>query len=237
MLMMNFLNCDHSIRRKAAMSCPQTHSLGADCPHALHNEIQRLISSHAAPGNRGLGVQSCWIAKNLAGAAAAHAKDALTVRIGPTTDCLELAAFHLDQHSAKRRMTIHGTHGRDDFCVAAGHGHFRFRHLGLLSKMDEATIGPRSCRRLRTCKLNEPHYEISTEENYLSPGIAYSTCVSRRARLVSNDWLYSTPTSHFPRDSSHGISISRFRGEGAHQMGPMSSSVALLAVLTPCTDL
>jgi hypothetical protein len=39
-------------RRKAAMSCPQAHSLGSDCLHALHDEVQRLIPTDAAPGIR-----------------------------------------------------------------------------------------------------------------------------------------------------------------------------------------
>jgi hypothetical protein len=44
----------------------------------------------------------------------------------PCHRCLELAACHLDQHSAERWMTIHGTHGPDDF--RGCHGHLRCRH-------------------------------------------------------------------------------------------------------------
>src|SRR5262245_15672101 len=69
------------------------------------------------------------IAKNLVGAAATHAEEALTVRVVlVATEGLELAAFHLAQHSAKRWMTIRGTHGPDDFWFASGHGHLRLRH-------------------------------------------------------------------------------------------------------------
>src|SRR5215510_11071358 len=108
------------------MSCPQAYCLGADLPHALHDEIQRLIPAHAAPGIRAaivtnLGVeQPSRIAKNLIGAAAAHAKEALTIRVVlVTADGLELAAFHFDQHSAERWMAVHGTHGPDDFRAAS----------------------------------------------------------------------------------------------------------------------
>src|SRR5262245_14377595 len=128
------LNRDRATRRKAAVTCPKTHSLGSDRPHALHDEIQRLIPTCAAPGIRAaiitnLGVQQSFrIAKNLVGATPAHAKEALTVRIAlVTADGLELATFHLDQHSAKRWMTIHGTHGPDDFRAASSHDHLRLR--------------------------------------------------------------------------------------------------------------
>ena len=120
------LNCDGAARRKAAMSRPKAYGLGSNCPHALHDEIQRLITTCAAPVVRAaiftnLGVQqSPGLAENLVGAAATHAKEALTVGILlVTADGLELAAFNLDQHSAK----IHGTHGPDNFCVVRGHGH------------------------------------------------------------------------------------------------------------------
>jgi len=57
--------------------CPQARSLGSDLLHAPHDEVQRLIPTHAAPRIRvsilaNLGVQqSPWIAKNLACGAAA----------------------------------------------------------------------------------------------------------------------------------------------------------------------
>src|SRR5215813_14475017 len=110
------LNRDRATWRKAAVSRPQAHSLGSDRPHALHDEIQRLVPTHAAPGIRAtiitnLGMQqSTRIAKNLVGGAAAHAKEALTVRIVlVAADGLQPAIFNLDQHSAERWMTIHGT--------------------------------------------------------------------------------------------------------------------------------
>jgi hypothetical protein len=88
-----------------------------------------------APGIRAaiianLGVQqSSRIAKDLVGASAAHAKETLTVRIVlVAADGLELAVFHLDQHSAERWMTVHGTHGPDDYRVGSSHGHLRLRH-------------------------------------------------------------------------------------------------------------
>src|SRR5262249_48897315 len=100
--------------------------------HPLHDEIQRLIPTHAAPGIRAAIItnlrveQSSRIAKNLVGAAAAHAEETLTVRIFlVAADGLQPAAFHLDQHSAKRWMAVHGTHGPNDFRLAASHGHFR----------------------------------------------------------------------------------------------------------------
>src|SRR5215475_4123789 len=91
------LNRDRATRRKAAMSCPQAHRLGSDRPHALHDEVQRLIPTHAAPGIGAAIItnlrveQSSRIAKNLVGAAATYAKEALTVRIVlVTADGLEL---------------------------------------------------------------------------------------------------------------------------------------------------
>jgi hypothetical protein len=114
------------------MSRPQAHSLGSDLPHALHDEIQRLIPTDASLGIRAaiiadLGVQqSSWIAEDLACCAAAHAKEALAVRVLLVAgDSLQPAAFHLDQQSAERWMTIHGTHGPHDF--RGSHG---LLHLG-----------------------------------------------------------------------------------------------------------
>src|SRR5215475_15442945 len=43
------LNRDCASGRKAAMTRPKADGLGPDCPHALHDEIQRLIPAHAAP--------------------------------------------------------------------------------------------------------------------------------------------------------------------------------------------
>ena len=69
------------------MSCPQAHSSLWPLPHASRDEIQRHIPAHTAPGIcaailANLGAQqSSRIAKNLVGAAAAHAKKAMTVRI------------------------------------------------------------------------------------------------------------------------------------------------------------
>src|SRR5262245_22525746 len=83
--------------------------------------------------------QSSRVAKDLAGAAAAHAKKTLTIRIVlVTADRLQLAAFHFNQHSAKRRVAIHGTHGPDDSRIASGHVHLRPRHRArvILSDMD-----------------------------------------------------------------------------------------------------
>src|SRR5262245_60804421 len=132
---LHHLNCDCATRREAAMACPQAHSAGSDFLHAPHDEIQRLIPARAAPGIRAavitnLGVQQSFrIAKNLVGAAAAHAKKTLTVWIVPiTADSVQLAAFHFDQHSAKCWMAIHGTHSPHDFSIASGHSHLRLRH-------------------------------------------------------------------------------------------------------------
>src|SRR5262245_1695216 len=83
--------------------------------------------------------QSSRIGKNLVGAAAAHAKEALTVRIVlVTADSHQLAAFYLDQHSAKRWMAVHGTHGSDNFRIANGHRPLR---LGHRSKSDPIRDG------------------------------------------------------------------------------------------------
>jgi hypothetical protein len=41
-------------------------------------------------------------------------------------DGLQLAAFHLDQHSAKCWMAVHGTHGPDDLRAASSHSHLCF---------------------------------------------------------------------------------------------------------------
>src|SRR5262249_9215000 len=63
------------------------------------------------------------------GAAAAHTEEALTVRIVLVApDGLQPAAFHLDQHSAKCWMAIHGTHGPHDF--RSGHGYLHSGHRG-----------------------------------------------------------------------------------------------------------
>ena len=141
---LHHLNCDRATRREGAMSCPQAHSPGSDCPDALHDEIQRLIPTDAAPSTRSaiitnFGVhQSSRVAKDLAGAAAAHAKETLTIRIVlVTADRLQLAAFHFDQHSAKRWVAIHGTHSPDDFRITSGHVHLRPRHRArvILSEM------------------------------------------------------------------------------------------------------
>ena len=104
------------------MSCPQAHGLGSDRPHTLHDEIRRLIPTRAAPGVRAViitsfGVeQSSRIAKNLVGATAAYAKEALTVRIIlVTADGFQLATLDFDQHAAKRWMAIHWTLVRMSF--------------------------------------------------------------------------------------------------------------------------
>src|SRR5262249_21342466 len=147
---LHHLNRDRATRCKAAMSGPQAHSLGSDCPHALRDEVERLIPTRAAPGIRAaiitnLGVQqSSRIAKNLVGATAAHTQETLTVRIVlVTTYSLELTSFQFDQHSAVRWMTIHGTHGPDDFRAASSHCHLRLRHRTrmILSEMDSAATG------------------------------------------------------------------------------------------------
>jgi hypothetical protein len=125
------LNCDRASGRKAAVSRPQAHSLWPDLPHAARDEIQRLIPAHAAPVIRAaiitdLGIQqSVRIPEDLVRAAAAYAQEALTVGIVlVAADRLQPVAFHLDQHPAKRWMTVHGTHSPDDF--GSGHGHFHF---------------------------------------------------------------------------------------------------------------
>jgi hypothetical protein len=77
-------------------------------------------------------------------AATAHAKETLTVRIVLVTDDgLQLAAFHLNQHSAERWMTIHGTHGSHNF-TGSGHGHLQLRAAGRKILTEMAYDGTRT---------------------------------------------------------------------------------------------
>src|SRR5262249_18783310 len=98
--------------------------------------------------------------KNLVGATAAHAKEALTVRVVlVTADGLELTVFHFDQHSAERWMAIHGTHGPDDFCFAASHGHLRLTSLELLVALPTEQL---SRAPTAVVALGQPSYKSRT---------------------------------------------------------------------------
>src|SRR5262245_56511668 len=81
----------HTVLIRFTMKAPHSNSRGA-----RHSCGDLCESGGTAP------VSDC---QNLVGAAATHAEEALTVRVVlVATDGLELAAFHLAQHSAKRWM-------------------------------------------------------------------------------------------------------------------------------------
>src|SRR5262249_32018071 len=104
-------------------------ALRAGCPHPLCHEIERFIPTCAAPNVRTAIIanlrihQALRISENLAGAAAAYAQEAPTVRIlAIAANRLEGVAFDLCQHSAICRMKLHGTHGADNPGSRGSHG-------------------------------------------------------------------------------------------------------------------
>ena len=98
------------------MPRPDADPLAAQRPHALGDQIERLVPRRLAEGvvatraDEGM-EQARRIADDLVGSLAAYAQEPLAVRVvGVAPHPEHAAVLDVDQHAAQRGMTVHRTH-------------------------------------------------------------------------------------------------------------------------------